>query len=100
MHSQKKIHTHSMEGHRKFLGGGEARVLETKYKAKLELPGGREVQNKKFSVGVVWIFSETNRHCVFLCLRSLKIKVDCDLVLSSVFFIVVCVCFFRESAEK
>ena len=33
--------------------------LEAKYEAKLEFPGGRGVQNKKPSVGGVWIFSKT-----------------------------------------
>ena len=38
-----------MEGHWKFLGGGvlEAKILEAKYEAKLEFPGGMGVQNKK-----------------------------------------------------
>ena len=41
-----KIHTHPMESHWKFLGGEgggvlKARILEEKYEAKLELPGGR-----------------------------------------------------------
>ena len=51
-----KIHTHPMEGHWKFLGGGgllEAKFLEEMYENKLEFPGGRRVQNKKPSVGGV-----------------------------------------------
>ena len=56
-----------MEGHWKFLeggregGGGVLRVniLKAKYEAKLEFPEGRGVQNKKPSVGGVWIFSGT-----------------------------------------
>ena len=51
---KKSIITHPMEGHRKFLGREEA-----KYEAKLEFPGGGGgggVQNKKPSVGGVWIF--------------------------------------------
>ena len=52
-----------MEGHWKFLGGGggglKAKCLEEMYKYKLEFPGGRGVQNKKPSVGGVWIFSGT-----------------------------------------
>ena len=40
-----KIHTHPMEGHWKFLGGGREAVLKAKfveemYENKLELPGG------------------------------------------------------------
>ena len=38
-----KMHTHPVEGHWKFLGGGgvlEAKILEAKYEAKLEFPGG------------------------------------------------------------
>ena len=37
-----KIHTHPMEGHWKFLGGGgvlKVKILEAKYEAKLEFPG-------------------------------------------------------------
>ena len=46
-----------MEGHQKFLGGGggggvlEAKILEAKYEAELEFPGGMGVQNKNPSVG-------------------------------------------------
>ena len=43
LHSAEKIHTHSKEGHWKFLWGGvvlKARILEAKYEAKLEFPGG------------------------------------------------------------
>ena len=59
-----KNHTHPMEGHWKFLGeGGVSKVknLEAKYEAKLEFPGGGQegVQNKKPSVGEVWIFSRS-----------------------------------------
>ena len=42
----KKIHTHPREGHRKFLGGGEA-----KCEAKLELPGGGGTKQKIFHGG-------------------------------------------------
>ena len=41
---QKKIHTRTKEGHWKFLGGGgvlKATILDAKYEAKLEFPGGR-----------------------------------------------------------
>ena len=33
------------------------KILDAKYVAKLEFPGGPGVQNKKPSVGGVWIFS-------------------------------------------
>ena len=53
-----------MEGHWKFLGGGRVlkdKYLEAMYENKLEFPGGRggggRVQNKKPSMGGVWIFS-------------------------------------------
>ena len=41
-------------------GGGvlKVKILEAKYEAKLEFPGGG-MQNKKPSVGGVWIFSGT-----------------------------------------
>ena len=57
------IHTPSMEGHWKFLGGGvfKAKLLEEKCKAKLEYPGGEGVQNEKPSVEGVWIFSGTTQ---------------------------------------
>ena len=47
---------HPMEGHKKFLGGGgilKAKILETKYEAKLEFHGekGGGMQNKKLSMG-------------------------------------------------
>ena len=52
-----------MEGHWKFLGGGglEVKILEAKNETKLEFPGGGGggVQNKKPSMGEVWIFSGT-----------------------------------------
>ena len=35
----------------------KVKILEAKYEAKLEFPGGTGVQNKKPSVGRVWIFS-------------------------------------------
>ena len=44
MQFHKKIHiTHLMEGHRKLLRGGglKSEILEAKYEAKLEFPGGR-----------------------------------------------------------
>ena len=42
-------------------GGGvlKVKILEALYEAKLEFPGGRGVQNKKPSIGGVWIFSGT-----------------------------------------
>ena len=45
-------------------GGGEvlkAKLLEEKHEAKLEYPGGEGVQNKKSSVGGVWIYCGTVR---------------------------------------
>ena len=51
-----------MEGHWKFLEGGvvlKVKILEAKYEAKLEFPGGRgSAKKKKPSVGGVWIFME------------------------------------------
>ena len=58
------IHAPPMEGHWKFLGGGgvlKAKLLEEKYEAKLEFPGGEEVQNKKPSIRGTWIFSGTTQ---------------------------------------
>ena len=53
-----KIHTHPMEGHRKFLalGGGvlKAKILEAEYEAKLEFlegVGGGGCKTKKASCG-------------------------------------------------
>ena len=43
-----------MECHWKFLGGGgvlKVKILEAKYEAKLEFPGGTGVQNKKTFCG-------------------------------------------------
>ena len=40
----KQIHTHPMEGHWKFLGGGgvlKAKFVEEMYENKQEFPGGR-----------------------------------------------------------
>ena len=58
-----KIHTHPMEGHWKFLGGGgvlKAKFLEEMCENKLKFPGGEGgCQKKKPSVGGVWIFSGT-----------------------------------------
>ena len=55
-----------MEGHWKFLGGGggalKGEFVEAIYENKLEFPGGEGVQNKKPSMGGVWIFSGT-AHC-------------------------------------
>ena len=48
-------------------------ILEAKYEqAKLEFPGGMGVQNKKPSVGGVWIFSGI-AHCIHANTRSTKI---------------------------
>jgi len=54
-----KIHTHPMEGHWKFLGGGgvlKAKILEAKYEAKLEFLGGRGCKTKTFCGGSIDIF--------------------------------------------
>ena len=59
---QKKIHTHPIEGHWKFLGGGgvlKAKFLEEMFENKLKFHWGGGGQNKKPSVGGVWIFSGT-----------------------------------------
>ena len=57
-----KIHTHLMEGHWKFLGGGggvsKAKFLEEMYESKLEFPEGRGCKTKSLPWGV-WIFSGT-----------------------------------------
>ena len=37
----------------------KVKILEATYEAKLEFPGGQGVQNKKPSMGGVWIFSGT-----------------------------------------
>ena len=37
----------------------KVKILEAKYEAKLEFPGGTGVQNEKPSVGGEWIFSGT-----------------------------------------
>ena len=64
-----------MEDHWKFLGGGggvlKAKFLEAICENKLEFPGGGSgVQNKKPSVGGVWIFCGTAHlwfNFYFLC---------------------------------
>ena len=58
-----------MEGHWKFLGGGggrgilEAKILEAKYEAKLEFPGGMGVQNKNCPWGGMDIFCNCTIGC-------------------------------------
>ena len=42
-------------------GDLKAKLLEGQYEAKLEFPGAVGVQNKKPSVGGVWIFSGTTQ---------------------------------------
>ena len=47
-----------MEGHRKFLEGGgvlKVKILEAKYEAELEFPGGRGMYG-------IWIFSGTAQY--------------------------------------
>ena len=49
-----KIHSRPMEGHQKFLGGSSSlkpKLLEARYEAKLEFPGGREEAKQKSSMG-------------------------------------------------
>ena len=62
-------HTPPTEGHWKFLGGREvlkAKLLEEKYEAKLEFPGGGKGTNtKKLSVRGVCM----SMHCKLLILR-------------------------------
>ena len=41
----------------------KAKILEAKYEAKLEYPGGMGVQKKQSSVGGVWMFPGT-AHCI------------------------------------
>ena len=54
-----------MEGHQEFLRGGgvlKVKILEAKYEAKQEFPGGGMVGAKqKPSMGGVWIFSGTEK---------------------------------------
>ena len=62
-----KIHNHP-EGHWKFLGGRggvlKVKISEAKYETKMEFPGegGWGVQNKKPSMGGVWILSGTEQY--------------------------------------
>ena len=73
-----------MEGHRKFLGGGGLKSQNFRSKVGMKLNwnflGGQGVQNKKPSVGGVWIFSGTahfssrKSHQVTLLLKA---KGDC-----------------------
>ena len=49
----------------------KVKILEAKYEAKLEFPGGKGVQNKKPSVGGVWIFSETAKYQATKCFFTL-----------------------------
>ena len=55
--------TNPREGYQKFLGGGgglQSQILEAKYEAKLDFPGGSgSVNQKRPSMGGVWIFSGT-----------------------------------------
>ena len=65
MHFQEKSIGHPMEGHWKFLGGGEgvlkkkAKILKAKYEAVLEFPrgrGGGGCKTKTFCGGSIDIF--------------------------------------------
>ena len=67
-----KIHTHPMEGHWKFLGGGgvlKVKLLEAMSENKLEFPGGVGCKTKKPSVGGVWVFFGTAQFKV-ICSKS------------------------------
>ena len=59
-----KIHTHPMEGHQKFLGGGEgclkSQSVEAKFEAKLEFPWGTGCKTKTHSWGEYAYFLELN----------------------------------------
>ena len=57
-----KNHTHPMEGHQKYLGRGggdlNVKILEAKYEAKLEFPGGTGDARQKPFMGVYGYFLE------------------------------------------
>ena len=58
----KKIHTYPKEGHCKYLGGGgvlKAKILEAKYEAKIEFPGGGGCNTINLQSGGVWILYGT-----------------------------------------
>ena len=66
-----KIHTHSMEGHQKFLGGGvvlKVKLLEAKYEAKLEFLGGSGDAKQK---NLLW-----GKHGYFLELHISKTQLQ------------------------
>ena len=62
-----KIHTHSMEGHLKFLGGRvflKVKILEAMYGVKLEIPGGMGDAKEKNLWGEYGYFLEL--HILYL----------------------------------
>ena len=82
-----KIHTHPMEGHWKFPGGGgvlKAKFLETVYENKLEFPGGRGGgggAKQKPSVRGVRIFSGTAQNMLRKCEQSMSYLQSSSLVI-------------------
>ena len=77
--SSRKIHTHPMEGHWKLLGGGGVLIpkfLEVMSENKPEFPGGG-VQNKKPSMGGVWIFSGTSHGGIEVIFTILVFSFTC-----------------------
>ena len=73
---QKKIHTNPG----KFLGGGggglQAKILEAKYEAKLEFPGGRGVQSKNLPWGENEYFLELHILDMFFTFKRINILLD------------------------
>ena len=58
------IHTHPMDGHWKFWGGGgglNGQTFEQKEQSQTGISRGQGVQDKKTSVGEVWIFSKITK---------------------------------------
>ena len=87
MQLQKKSHSHSTEGHRKFLGAGgvlKVRLLEAKYEAKLEFPGGsRAAKQKTFRGGKYGYFLELHIvHCIYI--KDVFTSSDNDVCFSTV----------------
>ena len=67
---EKKIHTHPMEGHWKFLGGGgvlKAKFFEEMYENKLEFPGGRGgAKQKNLLWGEYGYYLELHNEALFI----------------------------------
>ena len=68
MCSSRKIHTHPLEGHQKFLGGGDikAKILEAMYEALLEFLWGRRGAKQKTFFGgskdIFWNYTIAESH--------------------------------------